>query len=425
MKLDIRGKRVLGVNPPVFDFAYMDLWSKPLGLLFLLQDLRRDNDVQLLDCIAMAAKGEKSYGRTKTQRVEIQKPEIYKGIPRKFYHYGLQKGQIETWLDEHYEKEDPDYILVTSAMTYWYLGVKWVIGLLRAKYPNSVIILGGIYASLCLDHAKTLGADYVDTDRSIPGASYPAFDLYEKPTYGVLMTSFGCPFSCKYCASNRLWPCYRRRPLEDVLRDYQFQRSLGLKHFAFYDDALLLGKKDYFYPLTQAIAKDSEVTMHTPNGLHVRQIDKECAQILYKRNFKTIRLSLESIDPGVAHDSSDKVAWMEYKSAVRNLHDVGYTDKDCETYILAGLPNQSIQSVKDTIAFVKDCGAVPKLAEYSPIPGTPYFEELATTMPELKEEPLMQNNTVYCSYFSRDIEPEVLQNLKDSCLPRACQAIGK
>ena len=412
---NIKGKRILGVNPPVFDFAYMDLWSKPLGLLFLLENLKKDNDVALLDCIAFASKGEKSYGRTKTVKTEIEKPEVYKNIPRKFYHYGLQKEQIINWLESYYGNGSPDYILVTSAMTYWYLGVKWIIELLKSLYPNAVIILGGIYSSLCYEHALTLGADFVDSQRGDPKASYPAFDLYDSPSYGVLMTSFGCPFSCKYCASKILWPGYHRRALDEVFEDFEFQKSLGIKDLAFYDDALLLDKDNYFYKLTERIAKESDIRMHTPNGLHVRQIDENCAHILYDRNFKTIRLSLESIDPKVAHDSSDKVARTEYSQAVKNLHKAGFSDKDCETYILVGLPGQNVKSVKDTIAFVKDCGGVPKLAEYSPIPGTSYFDEIAKTMPELRKEPLLQNNSVYCSYFSKDIDPYVLQELKDSC----------
>lgn len=405
----------MGVNPPVFDFAYMDLWSKPLGLLFLLESLKKDNEVALLDCIAQSSLGEKSYGRTKTLKTEIEKPEVYKNIPRKYFHFGLQKEQIVSWLEDKYGNGAPDYILVTSAMTYWYLGVKWIISLLKEIYPEAKIVLGGIYASLCYNHALRLGADCVDSDRSEPEALHPAFDLYETAPYGVLMTSFGCPFSCKYCASKILWPCYHRRPLKDVINDFEFQKSLGISDVAFYDDALLLDKENYFYPLTDYISSVSNVRMHTPNGLHVRQIDEKCAEILYERNFKTIRLSLESIDPKVAHDSSDKVARAEYSMAVKNLHKAGYLVNDCETYILVGLPNQDIQSVKDTIAFVKDCGAKPKLAEYSPIPGTAYFEDLAGKMPLLAQEPLLQNNSVYCSYFSKDIEPGVLQQLKDSC----------
>ncbi len=411
----LKGKRILGVNPPVIDFAFMDLWSKPLGLLFFLQSLRKDNDVALLDCIAEASAGEKTFGRSKTEKTEIEKPEIYRNIPRKYYHYGLKKNQVINWLNERYGSESPDYILVTSVMTYWYPGVKWIIDLLKSLYPDAVIVLGGIYACLCHEHALTLGADFVDTDRSEPLSPYPAFDFYKEPKYGVLLTSFGCPFSCKYCASKILWPCYRRRPMHEVLQDFEFQNNLGIADLAFYDDALLLDKENYFYPLTEKISKESSVRMHTPNGLHVRQIDEKCAHILFERNFKTIRLSLESIDPEVAHDSSDKVARAEYCQAVKNLRNAGYTDKECETYILAGLPHQSIRSVRDTIAFVKDCGAVPKLAEYSPIPGTAYFEEIAKTMPMLRTEPLIQNNTVYCSFFSKDINPEELQELKNSC----------
>ncbi len=153
--------------------------------------------------------------------------------------------------------------------------------------------------------------------------------------------------------------------------------------------------------------------LHTPNGLHVRQIDAECARILYESGFKTIRLSLESIDPGVARDSSGKVARGEYAAAVKNLLAAGYDTKDCETYILLGLPGQDPASVRDTITFVHDHGGTPKLAEFSPIPGTPHFEAAAEKLPELRTEPLLQNNSVYCSYFSKDITPQELQELKD------------
>jgi len=48
----MKGAVVLGVNPPVHDFTFFDLWAKPLGLLFLLDYLRkRGNRVFLADCI--------------------------------------------------------------------------------------------------------------------------------------------------------------------------------------------------------------------------------------------------------------------------------------------------------------------------------------------------------------------------------------
>ena len=60
--LALRGARLLGVNPPVRDFAFMDLWSKPLGLLYLLESLRAENSVALLDCVWEARAGLKPTG---------------------------------------------------------------------------------------------------------------------------------------------------------------------------------------------------------------------------------------------------------------------------------------------------------------------------------------------------------------------------
>lgn len=410
--LSPRSARILGVNPPVHDFAFMDLWSKPLGLLYLLQSLRAENAAALFDCVWEARTGLKTYGRQKTAKHEIEKPAPYAGVRRRYFNFGPARDEIVEKLSR---MEAPDVILVTSVMTYWYLGVKWIIELLREIFPQSAIVLGGVYASLCPEHAARLGADYVVRGRAEPAAPYPAMDLYGAIDYGVSMTSFGCPFSCAYCASGILWPRYRRRSLSETLAEIEYQAALGARDIAFYDDALLLGKEEFFYPLCGELRAryGGGLRLHTPNGLHVRQIDERCAQTLAESDFKTIRLSLESIDPEIARESSGKVARGEYAAAVKNLRAAGYAPEDCETYILAGLPGQDIRSVKDTINFVWDNGGVPKLAEFSPIPGTPLFEAAARKLPELRTEPLLQNNSVYCSYFSRDITPEELQELKD------------
>lgn len=66
---------------------------------------------------------------------------------------------------------------------------------------------------------------------------------------------------------------------------------------------------------------------------------------------------------------------------MKNLRASGYSRADCETYILLGLPNQSLDSVKETINFVGDAGGKAKLAEFSPIPGTKSFAEAVKNFP--------------------------------------------
>lgn len=411
--LSLTGKKILGINPPVEDFAFFDLWSKPVGILYLLQKMRENkNEISFIDMIHEASCGKKTFGREKISSAEIDKPQVYSAIQRKYHRFGLSGEQLTKRLRS---MEKPDIIFLTSVMTYWYGGVKHTIETVKKELPYTPVILGGIYARLCPEHASSLGADMTVTENWEPDAAMPAMDLYGTLPYGVTMTSFGCPLACDYCASHVLWNRYRRRPLDEVLKEIDFQYQLGARDFAFYDDALLIDKENYFYPMCGEIRKKykGEIRLHTPNGLHVRQIDKKCAETMKESGLLTIRLSLESIDPEIARTSSGKVAREEYASAVKLLLASGYTSSDCETYILLGLPGQSIESVKETINFVHESGGKPKLAEFSPIPRTKSFEEAAKKLPALKTEPLLQNNSVYSSWISGEIKPEILQELKD------------
>lgn len=415
-------KKILAIAPPVYDFAYADLWSKPLGLLYIIEGLKAKNSVSFIDCIAFGTTGEKTFGRKKIKKEEVQKPSPYEKlkIKRRFNRFGIGKEEFLTLLKQI---EEPDYILLTSTMTYQYLGIQETIGILRSCFPASKIILGGVYASLCYNHAKTLGADEISS-HFVPNSPYPAMEFYNKPftgeqklSYGVLMTSFGCPFNCEYCASNILWGQYHRRDVASVLKDFEYQYNLGARDFAFYDDALLLQKEDYIFKICRALKETYGDTyrLHTPNGLHVRQITKETAEIFAECNFRTLRLSLESTNFEIERASSGKVACYDYITAVKNLDHAGYKPSEIETYILLGLPNQSVESVKDTINFVKDNGGKPKLAEFSPIPSTPYFTRACEINPEVETEPLLQNNSIYTAYVAKSMTPETLQELKDMC----------
>lgn len=409
----LQGARILGINPPVFDFTFFDLWAKPLGLLFLLDFLRRrGNTVSLIDCIAEGAEESLSWGRNRIRKKEIQKPVPLRNIPRRYHHFGLGE---EEFLDRLRGQETLDYILVTSGMTYWYEGVFWAIRLLRQVFPSVPVILGGIYARLCPDHALLSGADTLQTDPLVFEMISPALDLYSRPGYATLLSSTGCPLHCDYCASKKLFPVFRQRRLDDVMIDLRLQMKCGgIQNGAFYDDALLYRKKERFYPLCKMLKQEfPELTWHTPNGLSVREIDQECADVLMGTGFQTLRLSLESIDPSLLGRSSFKATAGEYLRAIECLKRAGFDNGRIETYILAGLPGQAVSSVAETIDFVHSAGGVPKLAEFSPVPGTSAFEEAARRLPELREEPLLANKTVYSSYISGTLSPEELQLLKD------------
>ncbi len=420
---------VLFVNPWIHDFSAYDFWMKPLGLLYLGSILRsRGYEVSLLDCLhftflpgkfraALKPPKRRDFGRGHYYKEKIPKPESLREIPRQYRRYGIPPEVLRRLISTI---SRPHLILMTSSMTYWYPGLIETIRFLRQNIPEVPILLGGTYATLCFDHAqKHSGADRVlpgpwdkekmqilsqylgnpvlQADAEFASWPYPAFDLYPKLEYACLLTRCGCPFSCTYCATSILAKGFESRPISQVVQEItHWREKFGVGDFAFYDDALLINPSVHIIPfLHEVIRRGIRCKFHTPNALHVRMIDEEVANLLFRGGFKTIRLGLETSNEAVQIETGGKVDNQDFQRAVRNLKKAGYSEKEIGVYLMVGLPGQRAEEVEESIAFVGETGAKPILVEYSPIPGTPLFETAKKMSPfDIENEPLFHNNSI-------------------------------
>lgn len=160
----MKNNEILLVNPWIADFAAYDLWAKPLGLLYVGAFIKKYGyNISLLDFMdreKWKIDNDKlpNDGRGKYHRHIIDKPALLKNIPRNFSLYGASLQQIK---DHLYRIKRPTAILMTSHMTYWYVGVQKSIEIIKTVYPDVPIILGGIYTTLCEEHAhQNIDADY-------------------------------------------------------------------------------------------------------------------------------------------------------------------------------------------------------------------------------------------------------------------------
>jgi len=361
----------------------------------------------------------RAYGTGKFLREKAPRPPALKHVPRSYSRYGIPKQLLVNALRK---AKRADAILVTSLMTYWYPGVKETIAVAREVHPRTPILLGGIYARLCEEHASaTSGADRVVTGISLQNMAklldelldlgmvgnmtappsealpFPAFDLLHGLDHVSLLTSTGCPYRCEYCASHFLNPqLFRRDPHQVLSEILHWHRERGILDFAFYDDALLVGFEKHLGLLLEGLVKQNlRLRFHTPNALHVKGLSPEAAELLWRAGFKTIRLGLETSDMTMHQNLDRKLAEGDFERAVHWLHMAGFSKEQIGAYILAGLPGQSPGSVKESIEFVNRVGAMPYLAEYSPIPHTPLWKKaVASSQYDLALEPLFQNNTL-------------------------------
>jgi radical SAM superfamily enzyme YgiQ (UPF0313 family) len=437
---------ILLINPPLWDFSAFDLWAKPLGLLYLAATLRANGyRVRWLDALdphfpqardLFPLGPRKRYGIGPHFRQRLARPPALKEIPRNYYRFGVPPRLIKDVLSEIPE---PQAVLITSLMTYWYPGVQEAVSLVREVFPGSPLVLGGLYAGLLPDHARAhCGVDYLITGEGegailnllkdltglIPIRTpdpedldtypFPAFDLYPRLPYVCLLTARGCPFACPYCASRLLQPRFRERSPENILEEIRhWHQGFGVKDFAFYDDALLTHFEQRLGPVLERVIREGwDLRFHAPNALQVREIDRPRARLLFRAGFKTLRLGVETTNWERQRTWGGKVDRESLQQAVGALLENGFSGEQIGVYLLAGLPGQSLREIGGSIVEIKEMGLRPRLAEYSPIPGTPLWPEAcAVSRFPLAEEPLYQNNSLFpcLSPFSR----EQVQQLKD------------
>lgn len=438
----MKGRKVLLVNPWICDFAAYDLWVKPLGLLYVGALLRENGcEVSLIDCLR-TDKGTRAKpgGHGRFRREKIEKPHVLRHVPRFYARYGMPMEDFTAELDR---TARPDAVMVTSMMTYWYPGVFDAIRLVRERFEGVPVVLGGVYATLCTEHAQRFsGADHVITHAGelkvlellerlwgespsfVPGVNdldmlpYPCFDLYDDLRYVCIRASRGCPYMCTYCASRYLCGAQQLRKADKVADEIEFwSRERGVCEFAFYDDSLLTPQRHTHRLLQEIISRGLGVRFHCPNGLHAREITPETARLMRLSGFVTIRLGLETTDPLRQRQTGGKVTNREFIQAMENLRAAGFGPEEVGVYILCGLPGQKASEVADAVSFVKDNGGTPRLSEYSPIPHTRDWEEAVRSCRyPIDEEPLLQNNTLLpCSSdgFTYAQYQEIKRSMKD------------
>jgi radical SAM superfamily enzyme YgiQ (UPF0313 family) len=417
---------ILLINPWIHDFAAYDFWAKPMGLLTVASLLRHHGiHVSYIDCLDRfhphAPKTDPGvrYGRGPYLKTRIPKPTGLHDVPRYFSRYGIKPQ----WFREDLLKQGrPDLVLVTSLMTYWYPGVQETIEFIRSVFPQTPIVLGGIYARLCPEHARNnSGADYVAdgpaeknlfslvrrftgysmtpafNPEHLDGYPYPALDLQNMLNYVPLLTSRGCPFRCAYCASRFLEPKRLLRRPEAVIDEIGYwQKTYGLSDFILYDDAFLVDTDQHAIPILEGILRTGiKARFHTPNAVHIRGIDAQTARLMFEAGFTTLRLGLETAIFDHREKIDLKVSEHEFRRAVNCLKDAGFKKNQVGAYLLVGLPDQKLDTTKRSIDIVKRIGITPIAAYYTPIPHTALWPKaVAASRYDLESDPVFTNNAV-------------------------------
>jgi sulfatase maturation enzyme AslB (radical SAM superfamily) len=406
---------ILLLNPPIYDFTAYDFWLKPFGLLKIAGQIQNQANLFFFDFLDRENQfyqdpklklRSDEFGRGEYYSEIIPKPEILSFIPRHYRRFGLPQ---KIFIDFITAFPKIDFVLIQTSMTYWYLGLEEVIKTLRQYQPQAKIILGGVYATLCTDHAQKLKPDLIITNQNqadlwaylkiTPKKNWlPLWDLYPKIKYGILKITDGCANKCSYCSTPIIYPKFQNQTLSKTLAEYNQLSQLGVTDIAFYDDALLHKADNILLPFLKAIIKNKNtIRFHTPNAIHARLVTSEIAENLAQAKFIKISLGFESTNTSWHQKTGQKVTSQNLIAAVKNLTSAGLIAQNISANVMLAHPDDQLEKTVETIKFVHALGIKIFLSEFSPIPLTPDLKKypVQANASSPSNEPLLQNKSVY------------------------------
>jgi tRNA A37 methylthiotransferase MiaB len=391
--------RVLLIQPPVQDFYDTDVRLQPIGLCYLKAAVEK----HLTDVEVIIRDYHHGHGRS---TVAIPKElqylrDFYPVTDRspfssfcQYYHFGKPFEEIEADIGA----VNPDVVGISALFTPYYREALEVAARVK-KRLDVPVVMGGSHASAAPESLLTSpNVDFVirgeaekafvdflgflkgqKSINQVPNLAYkrhgesvfnplaenfpidklalpdlrdfaPTDYLYAGKPMMFMITSRSCPHRCSFCSVHTTFGTkYRLRSLANVLEEIELRYKQGYRVIDFEDDNLTYYKKTF-----KELCRISYLSL-----------DDEMLELMHRAGFTQLNLSLVSSDRTVRETTKRPHTLEAYLGVVNKAHSLGLA---IVSYQILGLPNESLDSMIQTLAFN---ARLPVLIGASPFYRTP------------------------------------------------------
>jgi radical SAM superfamily enzyme YgiQ (UPF0313 family) len=409
--------RVLLIQPPVQDFYDTDVRLQPIGLCYLKAAVKKHlPELEVVIKDYHGGCGRKTVPIPRELRYLREYYPVADKSPfstfHQYYHFGKTFDDIEAEVAEL----NPGVVGISSLFTPYFREALEVAARVK-KRTDAIVIMGGSHASAVPQ--SLLASPHVDyvirgegekpfvellsclmhrtPVEEVPNLAYkvdgefvfnPVRDNYpidELPIADVtgfapasytlagksmtfLITSRSCPHRCSFCSVHTTFGTnYRCRSLENVLEEIDLRYRQGYRVIDFEDDNLTYYKQS-FKELCQRLIRrfpNREMEFVAMNGISYLSLDDELLDLMRRAGFSHLNLALVSSDKTVRETTKRPHTLEAYLRVVNKAHALGFK---VVSYQILGLPNESLDSMVQTLAFN---ARLPVLLGASPFYRTP------------------------------------------------------
>lgn len=194
-----------------------------------------------------------------------------------------------------------------------------------------------------------------------------------KGPYAFVVPSRGCPAGCKYCIKHVSYNySVRLRTAENIMAELWSLKKLGINNVMMYAD-LFTVNRDQVVSLCRAMIEE-KIDMQWMCNSRVDYVDEEMLSLMGQAGCHMISWGIESGSEEVLKRARKGASPAKAEQALRWAKQAGIKNFG---YFIIGLPGETEESIKQTIAFSKTLPlnvAIFHIA--APYPGTPFFFEV-------------------------------------------------
>lgn len=167
-----------------------------------------------------------------------------------------------------------------------------------------------------------------------------------------IVTSRGCPYACKFCASPHLWSkTIRFRSGENVVDEIEYLvKDFGVKEIHFEDDNFTLKRERVEEICGLILERNLKISWSTPNGIRADNLTRDLIRLMKRSGCYSLAFGIESGSQKILDSINKKSRLEEIERVVKAANSEGLLTQG---FFIFGLPGETEESIKQTINFAK------------------------------------------------------------------------
>ncbi len=235
---------------------------------------------------------------------------------------------------------------------------------------------------------REVGSGIALTEPRPPGASLDSFplparhllpnDAYRMPffpdgPFTTVIPTRGCPWPCTFCRAGAVWgKRVRERSVDNIVQELrQIVEAHGIRNIVFMTDSLTLNRQ-WAMDLFTAI-REAALGIQWICNSRVDAVDLPLLEAMKAAGCVLVSYGVESGDPAILKATRKGVTLDQSREAMALTRQAGLTSM---AYFILGLPGESWDTVKRSIAFAKSIR--PDYVNFhiaTPFPGTKLYKQ--------------------------------------------------